>query len=1078
MPDSVSRPSLTRLQFGAILLCFFSSGAAGLIYQVAWGKALGLVFGNTVYAVATVLAVFMGGLALGSAKLGKWCDRAQNAVALYGWIELGVAASGALSLLGLAGVRMLYLAAFPHLGGSAVALVALRFVGAAIVLLIPTFLMGGTLPILVKGVSRSRADLGRRISRLYWVNTLGAVVGTMLAGFYLLPVAGLRLTVGVAVSLNILAGLLALLASRSHSAVGAIDEEETALRSPFQTADSSLGLATPRILLISFAVVGGTAIVYEVAWTRMLAAVLGSSVYAFTLMLTAFLSGIVIGSRIFEWWQERGGKVSLSTFAVTQTLTAIFVLAFLVFFTTLPEVVPPMLRGMKEGLWDNLTKISPALVPANMTFWGLAVTQFVTSTLAMLAPAIVFGFNFPAVTLLITRSLMAENSSAAIGRAYAFNTLGAIAGATLAGFWLMPTLGAFRLVGLAVVLNLTIALLMELLRQPRRIFALLCDFALLSATVWIVATGAFYNRAVAVHGTVVYWDMYEGKLSVKEVSETTDLLFSEDGLNATISVTASEDYISLRTNGKVDASNKDNITQMLLGHLGGVFHPAPRRILIIGFGSGMTVSALLRYPDVESVTCVEIEPAVIHAAKYLESLNRGALRDKRLHVVLDDARNFLLTTREKYDVIISEPSNPWIAGVASLYTDEYYREARGRLNPGGVFIQWVQAYALFHDDLKMILGTFAPHFPQVTLWHAESTDLFLVGQTDTSQLNFDRLRKFSDNPEISADYETLGMKRPEALAGYYMLDDAGVRRLGAQAPQKNTDNHTRLEYTAPRALLTEGLGNINLEKLSDARSGPLPPQLRVEDRNLALLGAAEVRIAVDELSEAATYLDKLSDAPRTVDLDLARAKVALSTNQFSDAQENFQHALLLDHNCLEAAVGLANVSRKRLRYGESELLFRQVLQRDPKYDPALAGLYHLNVNREDWPQAVEFARRRIAVSAKPDADLYANLGEVLLKNRQLRESEMNFLQAVLQDQYSYSAHQNLGEIYVFYKKWDDAIRELNFVVRFHPDVDSKTYLLLAQAYRAQGREREAEAALAKGRRLFPKDASLTAPVIK
>jgi len=298
----VGHDPIPRATLAGIFLCFFVSGAAGLIYQVAWGKALGLVFGNTVYAIATVLAVFMGGLASGSALLGRWSERQANPVALYGWIELGVAATGALSLVGLAGVRALYLAGYHTAAGSAPALVALRFVGSAIVLFLPTFLMGGTLPVLVRGLTRSSAELGARLGRLYWVNTAGAVAGTLAAGFVLLPAVGLKLTVATAVTLNVLAGGIALWLGR-------------ATPSPAAAAASAARAAADephmRGLLASFALVGATAMAYEISWSRLLATTLGSSTYAFTLMLATFLAGIVLGSALFEKWQARGKQVSL-----------------------------------------------------------------------------------------------------------------------------------------------------------------------------------------------------------------------------------------------------------------------------------------------------------------------------------------------------------------------------------------------------------------------------------------------------------------------------------------------------------------------------------------------------------------------------------------------------------------------------------------------------------------------------------------------------------------------------------------------------------------------------------------------
>ena len=296
----------------------------------------------------------------------------------------------------------------------------------------------------------------------------------------------------------------------------------------------------------------------------------------------------------------------------------------------------------------------------------------------MLPAAIVFGFNFPVVTVLIAGPTPAEGSpahqgrtgdgalwpaggrpeesgryAAAVGRAYAANTLGAIVGATAAGFWLVPRLGSFRVVAFTAAANLLLAVLLELRRRPRRALVLALNSVLLGAVATAGWRNTFYDSALASFNTILYWNHYEQHLTIEESAATVDYVFTEEGLNATITVGRAEDYVSLRTNGKVDASNNDALTQLMVGHIGGIFHPAPRRVLVIGFGSGMTVSAISQYPEVERIDCVEIEPAVIHAAPYLESLNRGVLRDPRVHVILDDARNYLLTTREQYDLIIS-----------------------------------------------------------------------------------------------------------------------------------------------------------------------------------------------------------------------------------------------------------------------------------------------------------------------------------------------------------------------------------------------------------------------------------------
>src|ERR1700690_947172 len=584
--------------FFILLVCFFLSGSAGLIYQVAWTKALGLVFGHTVYAIATVLAAFMAGLAAGSAFLGRWGERRGRPIALYGWIEILIAVTGAFSLVGIDIVRSLYLSSYSAASNSMPFLISLRFLASMIVLFIPTFLMGGTLPILTGGLSRTSSELGARLSRLYWVNTAGAVTGALVAVF-------------LAGALNLIAGVMALDASRSSS------EQPVAKQTEKSVAASAIRI--PRYLIFSFALVGATAMAYEIAWSRLLATPLGSSTYAFTVMLATFLAGIGIGSRIFEFWVERGREVALKTFSPTQTFTGIAAILFLVIFEQLPAI-----------LWSLITA-------THRTFGGLVFAQFTVCALAMLPAAVIFGFNFPVVTMLFVQSQKGQSSSSnAVGKACAANTVGAIVGALVAGFWLVPQIGSFRLVAMTCAANLLLAAFLLARQSPRQLPNLSINLilaAIVTAAGWF---GVLYDPATANFSVITSRALYPAALRLDEVVRMTDLLFSEDGLNASIAVAQSEDSLQLRTNGKVDASTDDRITQLMLGHLGMIFHAAPRKILIIGFGSGMTVSAVARYPEVEKIDCIEIEPAVLRAAAFLTPLNRDVLRDPRLHMIVDD----------------------------------------------------------------------------------------------------------------------------------------------------------------------------------------------------------------------------------------------------------------------------------------------------------------------------------------------------------------------------------------------------------------------------------------------------------
>ena len=1051
MPPAMPDPSSRRFVLPGLLLCFFFSGAAGLIYQVAWSKALGLIFGHTAYAVATVLAVFMGGLAAGSGLLGRWSERRERPIAMYGWIELGVAATGAVSLAGLAGVRSVYLAAYPYASGNGASLLALRFAGAAIVLFLPTFLMGGTLPVLVRGLARDSAELGTRLARLYWLNTAGAVVGTFAAGFLFLPTLGLRKTLGVAVTLNLLAGALALRLSRQEPAAMPPAMPEVAAFP--QKKDAPPSALSSRFLCVCFGIVGATAMAYEIGWTRLLSTQLGSSTYAFTLMLGTFLTGIVLGSAIFERWNRRH-KVTRMTFASTQTLTALAALVFLTFFPRLIEVLPPILRATHES------------------FRGLVLAQFATSALAMLPAAIVFGFNFPAVALLIAGPQSASTSghSNAVGRAYAWNTLGAILGATATGFWLLPRLGSFHLLAATAAANLVLAAVLSVVSVPTRMLSFAANFALLIAVAFIGFSNYFYDPAMAAFNTVMYWNLYDRPLTLRENAHLVDIIYFADGLNSTISVARTDDYISLRTNGKVDASNHDVTTQRLLGHLGVLAH-TPRRVLLIGFGSGMTASALASYPELERLDVVEIEPAVIGAAPLLTQLNHNVLRDPRVHVTLDDARNFLFTTRERYDLIVSEPSNPWIAGVATLFTREFYRGAQARLAPGGALVQWLQAYSLYPDDLRMVLATFLSEFHGATLWHGDGPDLILMAPSPPSVEILNRAQVLYPNPSLHDDFKQLGMDEPAGLFDFYMLDDEALRNFSSGA-QINTDDLTLLEYHAPRSLLVHGLEDKNRSAILLAQKDALPADFPPDLRDAALAAAATTSLNLEDTDGADHFLRALEHRPITAGIAIARGRAALVHSNFQSAYHAFDAALVLDPNSIQAAWGRAETDR---RFGNNEnarQAFLRILERDPGNLPALESLKHLATDFSRWPEAEDLERRLISADPHASAAAYAQLADTLLRAGEFERAYSAMQDCLARDPYNFQTHLNLGALLRQQKKWAEARQHLEFVKRYFPDGDAGTYSLLFEVDNALGDPRAAADAVRFGLRMFPDNSDL------
>jgi spermidine synthase len=1028
-----------------VLACFFLSGVAGLVYEVAWTKALGLVFGHTVYAIAVVLAAFMAGLAAGSTYLGKRFGAHTQPVRVYGWIELLVGATGALSLLGLYGVRLLYVATYHHVSDSVPITEALRFVGSMVVLLLPTFLMGGTLPILTAGITRSSSELGATVGQLYWINTAGAVIGALAAGFLLLPWAGLRMTVAIGVLCNVLAGCLAL--ATSHSSVQPTFDET-------QRSAISTSARMPAFLLSAFALVGATSIAYEISWTRLLATTLGSSTYSFTIMLATFLAGIALGSRIFESWAVRGKEVSIATFGTTQIFTGLGALFFLVLSVRMPAIA-----------WEIVTS-------SHKNFRGLLLAQFAICALSMLPTATAFGFNFPAVASLIaSKEERGASYSTGVGRAYAANTVGAILGSIVAAFWLVPSLGGFRAVALTGVANLLLAVLLFARGRPRRTLELAASSAV--AVVVVVAgwSGVLYDPVLANFSVTNHPEGYSANLSADEIAHSVDMLHTEDGLNATISVLRSEEGLTLETNGKADASTGDLISQLMLGHLGMIFQNAPRKVLVIGFGSGMTISAVARYPEVQQIDCVEIEPAVLRAAPYLQPLNRGVLNDPRLRIITDDARNFLFTTRDRYDLIISEPSNPWIAGIATLFTDEFYGEVRSRLAPGGMMVQWVQAYSLFPQDVKMILRTLVPHFSQASVWRGALGDFIILCQTDRSRLSMDRLRQLWLVPALRSDFAALGLSLPEGLIAYHLLDDSDLRRLVTNA-ERNTDDKTRLEYRAPLAIFAGNTIADNMRMLSDERATLFPASISLDNARESSIAAAQTALFLGDNENAGRYIAAIAEEPAALEAELLRANWLVATKRFDDSRAAFAEAVKLDPSSIPARMGLATQALHDKDYDASERTLHDVLDLEPGYLPALEAYALAEAGRGNWKEALAWQTRRVVGDpSRPFASVLF-LANLLVRTGDNRDAEGLYAELLHRDPYNGPAHTALGELYRSEQRWDEARVQLEVVVRYFPIASPDEYVSLADVYRRMGRSRDAEYCLKRGAEIFPNDPSL------
>ncbi|MGD9498280.1 MAG: fused MFS/spermidine synthase, partial [Armatimonadota bacterium] len=682
-------------------------------------------------------------------------------------------------------IESAYVALHPALQASPLLVRLARFGLSMLVLLPPTMLMGGTLPALTRALMRRLDDLGSHVATLYGTNTIGAMLGAVAGGFLLIPAVGMRQSIYLTAVLNLAIALVTWALSVAWERASPVREALAVQAQP---------LARPRPgylwLLVAYGCAGAASMVYEVGWTRVLSLSIGTSTYAFSLMLAAFLAGIGLGSITLA----RRGPVGVDRLRDP-------LMAF-----GLVEVGIALLATALTPALDRLPFTFLALYRAvGPRFWLLQGGGLLVAFVVMLAPALLMGYAFPLVTRLATESLGVVGRR--VGSVYAANTLGTVIGSFAAGFVLIPALGARWALAVGVGLNLLVGAgyAVSALRRAPRLAALGLAAAGLTVVAWLVLPG--WNRSVLTAGVYVYPYFYLSGDPVQIMHEK-EVLYYRDATTATVSVTRVElpghdaPMISLQINGKTDASTGDLSTQLVLAHLPGLLRPQARSALVVGLASGCTLGAVTLYPGLERIDCVEIEPAMVTASEHFRHINRDCLSDPRVRLILEDARNALLVSDTTYDFITSEPSNPWISGVANLFTREYFELCRTHLSEDGLLCQWLPLYNLTPRDLASILGTFGDVFPECSLWlfPTLTTDAFLVGSRGPLHIDVVAAEQAARG-EVLTDLRLAGLGDLWGLLGGYLFGSDLIARLSEQAT-RHTDDFPILEFTTPMALHT------------------------------------------------------------------------------------------------------------------------------------------------------------------------------------------------------------------------------------------------------------------------------------
>jgi len=788
-----------------VFLLFFFSGATALIYQIAWVRSLTLTFGASHEAIGIVLAAFMGGLALGGFTFGRWSERVDSPLRVYGLLEvgIGVVALALPALLRLADGA--YVAAALRVDGVPWPLNLMRVAMAFGVLLLPTFLMGGTLPILARLLVSGPRDFGLRLSQLYAINTIGAVTGALAAGFLLLPALGVRTTEYVAVGLNLLIGAAALVAAVRTSGAATTTQRPPSPRETKGDTPAALdryGLWALRLTFFGTAISGMCALALEVMWTRGISIAVGRTTYSFTVMLAAFLIGIALGSWLHALIPLRRIGESLQ-FGIV--LSGIGISSIVV-----SQMIPDVPRlAVRASAW-----LDPAA-------GGLRVgTTLVTSFAIMLVPCVLMGIAFPLAGQ--ARARLRKRFGQSVGDVVGLNTLGAIVGSLAAAYLLIPRFGLQRGMLVVSAINLSYGLVVTG-------FAIVGRNSRLRSTALPVA-GLLAAGALALPVVLPDWDIHllatfrnntlmqqlesAGDAAGDDAADAMTVLYYREGKSSNVSVISNGHSRAILIDGKSVAS--DSLTDMehelLLGHLPVLLHPDPRRAVVVGLGAGITLGAVLAHAELESVVLVEIEPAVLDGARQFRDVNGDALDDPRLVVAFQDGRNYLRTTSQQFDVITADPIHPWAHGASYLYTTDYYRIVAERLAPGGLMCQWLPLYELSGEDVKSVVASFADNFRHTTLWQT-AYDAVLIG-SDTP-LDVDPLRLRERLERSGSQLREIGLGNALSFLSELTLDSAGIDDL-ARGARRNTDDNLYLEFSSPLSIGTPEVFD-NIRRLNERR---------------------------------------------------------------------------------------------------------------------------------------------------------------------------------------------------------------------------------------------------------------------
>jgi spermidine synthase len=777
---STSRPFLPFL-----LLLFAGSGCSALIYEIVWFQLLELVIGSSAVSLAVLLGTFMGGMCLGSLILPRLLSLRMHPLRVYAGLEALIGAFGLMAPWVIPSLDRLYV----EMIGRGLPGILLRGVIGGLCLLAPTMLMGATLPAIARWVETTTRGISW-LGLFYGGNIAGAVFGCLLAGFYLLRIHDLATASYVAVTLNAAVALVSLcLAALSPRA--AEEKRGEGKKGRQGEGEEAIGNETPRLwsIYVVIGISGATALGAEVIWTRLLSLLLGATVYTFSIILAVFLIGLGLGSSVGSILARSSANPRALLGACQWLLAGAIAWTAFIIAESLPY-------------WP----INPYL---STSPWYLFQLDLLRCLWAILPATCLWGASFPLALAAVAGR--GQDPGRLVGDIYAANTVGAIIGAVGTSLFLIPVAGTEQsqrlLIGLSALAGL---FLLAPLAWPFR--DVLPTAAPLKKVAYRMGSAIFLLTAIGISGFLVVtasgppWELIAYGRSTLSYLNFWTKLYAGEGMNASVAVTETETGIrNFHVSGKVEASTEgtDMRLQRMLGHVPALLHRQPKSVLVVGCGAGVTAGSFVPHPDVERIVICEIEPLVPRVvAEFFKEQNFDVVHDRRTEMIYDDARHYILTSRDKFDIITSDPIHPWVKGSATLYTKEYFELCREHLNPGGLITQWVPLYETTADVVKSEIATFFEVFPEGTVWannkDGQGYDIVLLGSAGPMQIDVDELQKQLDRPDHAFVLQSLTQV---GFAGTVSLFKTYTGRASDLKPwledaQINRDRNLRLQYLA------------------------------------------------------------------------------------------------------------------------------------------------------------------------------------------------------------------------------------------------------------------------------------------